>query len=225
MSCETARSHFKFTNPDASLMVMARVGTKLARRRSGSSSRASSVDLVARESVEARLTPEILGLLATLFVGACSPAVDEDVAELRNSLAGFYSTSDIGRQVDADDTWVSIYQFRGDGTGVFHRLSCIGEMSEPLEFDWTLTDTETPAHVQFGEGYSALDSDWLLPEPDCSQFSSSTLMFDEGRRHTIFPGRRCSPQLERALPDGLQHCEFELCGGESAQCGGTAEEG
>lgn len=200
---EAARSRFKFANPEASLLLMARVGTKLPRRRSGSSSRASSGDLVARESVVARLTPEVLGVLATLFVGACGPTVDEDVAELRNSLAGFYSTSDIGRQVDADDTRVSIYEFRGDGAGVLHRLSCIGETSEPLEFDWTLADTETTAQVQFAEGYSALDSDWLLPEPECSRFSSSALMFDEGRRDTIFPGRRCNPQLEPSLPDGL----------------------
>jgi hypothetical protein len=163
--------------------------------------------------------------LAALLIGACGPAVDEDVAELRNALAGFYSTSDIGRQVDADDTWVSIYEFREDGTGVFHRLSCIGEISEALEFDWTITDTQATASVQFGEGYPALDSEWTLPESDCSRFSSSTLMFDEGRRDTVFPGRRCDPQLEEALPDGLQYCEFDVCGGESILCGGTEEEG
>lgn len=45
-------------------MVMARVGTKLPRRRSGFSSRALSGELMAPESVEARLTPTHQGRFA-----------------------------------------------------------------------------------------------------------------------------------------------------------------
>ncbi|MEM6295698.1 MAG: hypothetical protein AAGA54_30775 [Myxococcota bacterium] len=164
-------------------------------------------------------------IITVLASAGCGPAVREDVAQARNEVAGFYSSLNIGGlQVDADDTWVSIYEFRDDGTGVFHELSCIGERSQDYEFRWTLADSLGPARIEYVEA-TGLDGQWFFPDEACSGLDGlSQLELEIGLELSIFPGRLCNPQLGPELPDGLQECEFEVCGGESLRCGGAEGE-
>lgn len=166
------------------------------------------------------------GFLATVmpFVG-CGPAANEDVAEARDELAGFYSTADVDRQVDPDDTWVSIFEFRADGTGVYHQVSCIGERSDDAEFDWSLDEPAGPATLSFSDDFSALNGQWFPPTDDCSGSGViSRIEFETGIESNLYAGRRCDPQLQQETPDGLQTCDFNLCGGESLRCGGGEDE-
>jgi hypothetical protein len=160
-----------------------------------------------------------------VVVIACGPENEDDAAEVRDGLAGFYSTRVKGDQVLAHATWISIYEFRDDGTGTYHRLSCLKEVSGETEFEWSLDGSKTHASIEFEGELSAMNGRWTLPEPSCSMDSTSRVDFEFTGQHTLHPGRRCNPQLGIEQVDGVQTCEFEVCGGESIRCGGMGIEG
>ncbi len=162
--------------------------------------------------------------LTMALVVACGPESDDEAAELRNELAGVYSTQVEGDQVVASATWVTNYEFREDGTGTLHRLSCLKEISGEIEFAWSLDGSDSHAAIEFEEEYSAMSGKWTLPESDCSENSSSRVDFEFTGGDRLFPGRRCNPQLGIEQVDGVQTCEFEVCGGESIRCGGMGVE-
>lgn len=107
---------------------------------------------------------------------------------------------------------------------MFHELSCIDERSQDYAFKWTIEDGVGPALIEY-EGARGLDGRWSFPDEECSGLDGlSWLELDSGRREILFPGRLCNPQLGLDLPDGLQECEFEVCGGKSLRCGGAEVE-
>jgi hypothetical protein len=166
----------------------------------------------------------ILISLTMVAVVACGPESDGE-EELRNELAGVYSTRVLGDQVLASATWISIYEFNSEGTGTYHRLSCLGEFSEDVAFEWSLRDRSTHATIEFDEEHSAMDGQWVLPGADCTADSTSRVEIENVGLYTLHPGRRCNPQLGIEQVDGVQTCEFEVCGGESIRCGGMGVEG
>ena len=159
------------------------------------------------------------------FAVGCGPGSGDEAAELRNELAGFYSTRVEGGEVLASSTWISIYEFRSDGTGSYHRLSCLKEISEEVEFEWSVERGGMHAAIEFEGEYSAMSGQWTVPGQDCSADSTSIFDFEPGVGVALLPGRRCNPQLGVENVDGVQTCEFEVCGGESIRCGGADVEG
>lgn len=157
---------------------------------------------------------------ALLLLAACGPGEgDEGNQALRDELAGTYSGIIGGLQVSAHSTRISIYEFREDGTGVFQRLSCDGVFSADYNFEWSVdTSVSTHAEVVFDESYGGRAGQWELIGEPCTAQSFSRVDIERGDRATLRPGRRCNPQLGPSAPDGLQACEFEVCGEVSRRC-------
>ena len=165
-------------------------------------------------------------LMAAACVSACG-ASNDATDELRNELAGFYSSSLMQGQVDPPNARIKNFEFLDDGSGTYHRLSCTGEISNEHVFEWTLDDEGLVAKIVFGEDYVNADGvvregTWQLPDDGCSEATVAEFNFDGIAGLT--PGRGCNPQLGLVGTEGLRECEFELCGGESLRCGGAEEE-